>query len=65
MSVAELTAHAEQMRELRQTNAALQCALERVTSERDQWRIQCNELQFRHAQFMQAIHRLCKESSNG
>ncbi len=63
MSVAELTAHAEQMRELRQNNAALQCTLERVTSERDHWRLQCNELNFRHAQFLQAIRHLCKESA--
>ena len=61
MNVAELTAHADQVRELRQTNAALQCALERVTSERDNWRTRANDLAFKHAQFIRAVHNLCKE----
>ena len=61
MSVAELTVHAEEMRRLRTDNAALQCALERVTAERDNWRTRCNDLAFKHAQFMQAVRNLCKE----
>ena len=63
MSVAELTQHAEQMRELRQDVVALRATLERVTAERDNWRTRAHKLEFRHAQFMQAIHRLCKEAT--
>ena len=61
MSVAELTARADEMLRLRRDNAALQCAIERVTAERDNWRTRCNDLAFRLEQFKFSVARLCKE----
>ncbi|MEY4471865.1 MAG: hypothetical protein RL671_169 [Pseudomonadota bacterium] len=62
MSVAELTQHADEMRRLRSDNAALQCALERATSERDNWRTRANDLAFKLEQLKFSIARLCKEA---
>ena len=62
MSVAKLTVEADEMRRLRSDNAALQCALERVTSERDNWRTRANDLAFKLEQFKFSVARLCKES---
>ena len=62
MSVAELTAHAEEMRRLRQDNAALQCTLERVTAERDNWRTRATEAAFQFQQFKLALLRMCKDA---
>jgi len=61
VSVESLTVHAEQMRELRQDVVALRATLERVTAERDNWRTRAHNLEFRHAQFLQAVRNLCKE----
>jgi hypothetical protein len=61
VSIAETTIHAEQMRELRQDNVALRAALDRCTAERDNWRLRAHNLEFRHAQFVQAVRNLCKE----
>ena len=63
MSVAELTTIAEEMRRLRQDNAALQCALERATSERDNWRTRANDLAFRHSEFVRAMRELIDRGS--
>ena len=64
MTVAELTATAEQMRQLRADNAALQCALERATSERDNWRTRANDLAFRHAEFVRAMRGLIERGAS-
>ena len=61
MRVAEQTIHADMLRELRQDNAALRVALERANAERDNWRTRAHNLEFRHAQFIQAVRNLCKE----
>lgn len=61
MSIAEQTVNADILRELRQDNAALRVALERANAERDNWRTRAHNLEFRHAQFIQAVRNLCKE----
>jgi hypothetical protein len=52
---------ADQLRHLRQDNAALRAALERTQSERDAWRLRCDALAFRHATFVQRMHQMIKE----
>jgi hypothetical protein len=52
---------ADQLRQLRQDNAALRAALERTQSERDAWRLRCDALAFKQAQFIHRLHGMVKE----
>lgn len=61
MSVEELTREALELIQLRQDNAALRVALERVTEERNQWRDAAQQAQHRHQQAVFLLHATIKE----
>ncbi len=62
MSIAELTADAEEKRRLRQDNSALQCALERAVADRDNWRKQATDVAVEFQDFKAALLRLMRET---
>ena len=63
MSVAMDTHLAEELRQLRNDNMALRKALERSQSERDAWRLRCEQMAYHHADFVASIRALVKEPS--
>ena len=63
MSVALDMRAAEELRQLRQDNMALRQELERTQSDRDAWRLRCEQMAYAHAQFVSKVRALVREPS--